>query len=169
MILHVHSNASYLFEPNARSRAGGLFFLSTMPSDNAATASPPLNGAIHITSSIMRNVLASATEAEVGALFYNCQEACMLRITLDEMGHPQPATPVQTDNACAEGIINNTVKQRRSKAMDMRFYWVRDRVRLGHFIVHWKKGDDNRADYFTKHFPPSHHREIRTTYLLPGS
>jgi hypothetical protein len=53
--------------------------------------------------------------------------------------------------------------------MDMRFYWVRDQTRLGHFIVHWKKGDDNRADYFTKHFPPSHHREIRTEYLLPGS
>jgi hypothetical protein len=38
------------------------------------------------------------------------------------------------------GIINDTVKQRRSKAMDMRFYWVRDRTRLGHFIVNWKKG-----------------------------
>jgi hypothetical protein len=89
MILHVHSDASYLSEPNARSRAGGLFFLSTIPSDDVAAASPPLNGAIHITSSIMRNVLASATEAEVGALFYNCQEGCMLRTTLDEMGHPK--------------------------------------------------------------------------------
>jgi hypothetical protein len=141
MILHVHSNASYLSQPNACSRAGGLFFLSTMPSANAtADPPPPINGAIHITSSIMRNVLASATEAKVGALFYNCQEACMLRTTLDEMGHPQPATPVQTDNACAEGIINDTVKQRRSKAMDMRFYWVRDRARLSHFIGIGKKG-----------------------------
>jgi hypothetical protein len=93
MILHVHSDASYLSEPNARSRAGGLFFLSSMPSDDAAAAPPPLNGAIHITSSIMRNVLASATEAEVGALFYNCQEAYMLRTTLDEMGHPNRQRP----------------------------------------------------------------------------
>ena len=147
MVLHVHSDASYLSEPNARSRAGGLFFLSSMPSANANAATdypPPLNGAIHITSSIMRNVLASATEAEVGALFHNCQDACMLRTTLDELGHPQPATPVQTDNACAEGIVNDTVKQKRSKAIDMRFYWVRDS--LGHFIVHWKKGVDNQAN-----------------------
>ena len=146
-------------------------FLSTRPSANTSTASnpPPLNGAIHITSTIMRNVLASATKAEVGALFHNCQDACMLRTALDEMGHPQPATLVQTDNACAKGIANDTVKQKWSKAIDMRFYWVRDRVRLGQFIVHWKKGVDNRADYFTKHFPPSHHRRIRPTYLLPGT
>ena len=170
MILHVHSDASYLSEKEARSRAGGLFFLSSRPSTTPdSDPPPPLNGAIHIVSSIMRNVLASATEAEVGALFHNCQDACMLRTTLDEMGHPQPATRVQTDNACAEGIVNNTVRQRRSKAIDMLFYWVGDRVKLGQFIVHWKKGVENRADYFTKHFPPSHHREIRPTYILPGT
>jgi hypothetical protein len=104
----------------------------------------------------MLNVLASATEAEVGALFHNAQDGSVLRTTLIEMGRPQPATPIQTDNSCAEGIINDTVKQRRSKAIDMRFYWVRDRVRQGQFRVHWKKGADNLADYFTKHHSPQH-------------
>jgi hypothetical protein len=118
MVLHVHSNASFLSKPNTHSRAGGLFFLSTLPSANASADFPlPLNGAIHITSSIMRNVLASATEAEVGALFNNCQDACMLHTTLDKMGHPQPATPVQTDNGCAKGIVNDFVKQKRSKPL----------------------------------------------------
>jgi hypothetical protein len=45
------------------------------------------------------------------------------------MGHPQLATPIQTDNECAPGIVNNTVKQRRSKAIEMRFYWIKDRVK----------------------------------------
>lgn len=166
MILHIHSDASYLSEPQARSRAGGFFFLS----ENTDVTSPDspvpkLNGPIHILSSILNNVMASATEAEVGALFHNAQDACMLRNTLEFIGHPQPPTPIQTDNSCAEGIINDTVKQKRSKAIDMRFYWLRDRAKQGQFAIHWKKGQDNLADYFTKHHPTSHHRNMQSTYL----
>ena len=76
----------------------------------------------------MREVLSSAAEAELGALFHNGKEACPLRIALEEMGHPQPATPMATDNNTASGIATDTVKQKRSKAIDMRFYWIRDRV-----------------------------------------
>jgi hypothetical protein len=165
MILHVHSDASYLSEPKARSRAGGLFFLNGLADPASIAAGPKLNGAVHVNSIIMRNVLASATEAEVGALFHNAQEACILRQTLDELGHPQPATPIQTDNSCAEGILNDTVKQKRSKAIDMRYYWTRDRVEQQQFYIHWKKGTDNYADYFTKQHPPSHHNFIRPSYF----
>jgi hypothetical protein len=69
----------------------------------------------------MKVMISSATEAELGALFHNGKEAAWLRTTLIDMGHPQPATPIQTDNLCAAGIANGTVKQRRSKAIDMRF------------------------------------------------
>jgi hypothetical protein len=171
MVLHVHSDASYLSEKKARSRAGGYFFLSD-PLANPLQAPPPdsppppSNGAVHVHSSILVPVLSSATEAELAALFHNGKEAAMLRTTLEDMGHPQPATPIQTDNACASGICNETVKQRRSKAMDMRFYWIRDRVKQGQFLVHWRKGSENLADYFTKHHSPSHHRKIRSQYLV---
>jgi hypothetical protein len=57
----------------------------------------------------MSPVLSSATEAELGVLFYNGKEAAMLRNTHRNMGHPQSATPIQTDNACATGIANDTV------------------------------------------------------------
>jgi hypothetical protein len=170
MVLHTHSDASYLSEPKARSRAGGLHFLSSSPSDPSKAPDPyappvPLNGAILVVSKIMRMVLASAAEAEIGGLFYNGQEANTIRTVLTEMGHPQPPTLIQTDNNTAAGIANETVKQRRSKAIDMRFYWIRDRVRQGQFIIHWKRGEDNLADYFTKHHPPAHHRRVRSHYL----
>jgi hypothetical protein len=113
----------------------------------------------------MQNVMSSAAEAEFGALFHNAKDAEMLRGILEAMGHPQPATPIQTDNACANGIANDTVKQKRSRAMDMRFYWVRDRVRQGHFYIFWAPGNINLADYYTKHFAPSHHRSIRQNVL----
>jgi len=166
MILRIHSDASYLSETEARSRAGGFFYLGDNTDDSSPDAPPPtLNGAIHISSSIMNNVMASATEAEVGALFHNAQNGCTFRQCLLFLGHPQPATPIQTDNACTEGIINDTVKQKRSKAIDMRFYWVRDRVRQGQFRIYWKPGKDNEGDYFTKHHLASHHREMRPIYL----
>ena len=169
MILYVHSGASYLSEPQARSRAGGYFFLSDPMSQeelaNPDSPLPKINGAIHIICTILQNVMASATEAEVGALFHNAQDACPLRHTLEFLGHPQPATPIQTDNSCAEGIVNDTVKQRRSKAVDMRFYWVRDRVKQKQFYVYWKKGESNWSDYWTKNHATSHHREMRRVFL----
>jgi len=168
MILHVTSDASYLSVSEARSRAGGYFYLSSNIGPTAPKPDdppPPFNGAIHVHSSIIKAVMSSATEAETGALFFNAKEACMLRNTLTDMGHPQPATAIQTDNACAVGIVNSTMKQKRSKAMDMRFYWLRDRVNEGQFIIYWRKGIDNDADYFTKHHPPAHHRAIRSRYI----
>jgi hypothetical protein len=39
-------------------------------------------------------VIASAAEAELGELFLNCKQATIFRLTLEEMGHLQPLTPV---------------------------------------------------------------------------
>ena len=165
MVLHNNTDASYLSESEARSRAGGFFFLSSNPDSLPVGKCPPINGALHIVSTIMRNVMASSAEAEVGAAYINAQEACGLRTTLIEMGWPQPATPITTDNNVAQGIINGTVKQKRSKAIDMRFYWLRDRVEQGQFIIHWRPGMTNLGDYFTKHFSATHHKEVRPLYL----
>jgi hypothetical protein len=85
---------------------------------------------------------------------------------LEELGHLQSPTALITDNSTAAGIANDTVKQRRSKAIDMRYYWIRDRIRQGHFTVEWKKGKQNLADYFTKHHPKRYHVQIRSTYLF---
>jgi hypothetical protein len=55
-----------------------------------------------------------------GGFFDNGKDACPIQMCLEEFGHPQPPTPLKTDNTTAEGIANDTVKQKRSKAMDMR-------------------------------------------------
>ena len=123
------------------------------------------NGPILTKSIIMRNVLASAAEAECGALFDNTREGVPLSNTLLEMHHPQPATPIQVDNSTTNGFANKQIKQQRSKSMDMRFYWIQDRVSQQQFKVYWRPGPTNLADYFTKHHAPSHHRKTRSTYL----
>lgn len=165
MILHIHSDASYLCAPKAKSRAGGYFFLSSHPTKLQPNQPAPPNGAIHVLCSLIGPVVASAAEAEVGAAFMCGQDGCPIRQTLIDLGHPQPATPIQTDNACAQGILSDTIKQRRSKAIDMRFYWLQDRINQNQYTIFWAPGKLNLADYFTKHHAPAHHKRMRSTYL----
>ena len=110
-------------------------------------------------------MVASAAEAEVGGLFQNGQTEVPLIITLHELGFNQPPTPIKTDNSVAEGIVTATVRQKIPKAMDMRFYWMKFRVKQKDFFVYWKPGSQNMGYSFTKHHPPHHHREICATYL----
>jgi hypothetical protein len=160
MILKIHSNASYNSEPQARSRMGGHFYLGNKDLHNDTD-----QGAILASTSIMQAVLSSAAEAEIGALYKNTKKAAILRVTLEEMGYPQPATPVHTDNSTACGIANNNIKQQRSRTIDVRFYWVRDRVRQGKFNIYWQPGKVNLADYYTKHHSAAHHQLVRPLYL----
>ena len=89
-----------------------------------------------------------------------------MRVALEEMGHKQPLTPIQTDNTIAEGIANSSMRKKRTKAMDMRFQWMQDRDNQGHFLIYWKRGLNNLADYFSKHHAPTHHRNMHTPYLV---
>ncbi|KAK1740972.1 hypothetical protein QTG54_008224 [Skeletonema marinoi] len=161
MVLNVHSDAGYLNETKARSRAGGHFFLSSN-NDN-----PPNNGAILNIAHIIKNVMSSATEAELAALYITAREAVYIRIILDELGHKQPPTPLQTDNATAEGVVNNKIQPKRTKAMDMRFHWLRDRQCQEQFRIYWKPGKLNYADYWTKHHAAKHHADIRSEFITP--
>jgi hypothetical protein len=168
MILSICSDAAYLVLPNARSRAAGHFFLSTLPTTTGVTPKPKPNGAIHVLCKTLRTVAASASEAETGALFLNAQEAVPMLTALQEMGHPQPSTgtPLETDNATANGILHANVRLKRSKAFDMRYFWLRDRVDQRQFNLYWSPGSANTADYFSKHHSPQHHKNMRPLYLL---
>ena len=159
MILRIHSDASYLSVPQARSRVGGHFYLSL------GVTIQDTNGPIHCVSKILKNVVSSAAEAEIAATFENCKEAVVIRTTLQELGHPQPPTPVQVDNTTAHGFVNGTIKIKRTKAIDMRYHWVVDRRKQGQFEIYLKPGPENIADYHTKHHTPTHHRHMRPIIL----
>lgn len=162
MILSIESDCSYLSEPEARSRWAGYHFLAKTNTESTHTKP---NAPIHVPCQILKEIVSSAAKGELAAVFHNARDACPIRTCLEELGHPQPATPIITDNTTAIGIAKDTVKQKCSKAMDMRFFWIRDRVRQGQFHIQWRKGSLNRADYMTKHHPASHHRRIRSAYL----
>jgi hypothetical protein len=144
MQLQVQSDASYLCRPGARSVLGGVHFLG-FPDR--------INGPIFCTSKIISCVVASVAEAELGAAFQNAQKAAEFRNTLHELGYPQTPTTIMIDNTVAEGLAANTINARRSKSMDVRFFWLRDRIRKGQFAVKHLAGRWNIADFFTKSLP----------------
>jgi hypothetical protein len=158
MILSVDSDAAYQVASKSRSRASGYHYLGNLDGKL-------FNGAIFILAKIIKSVMQSAAEAECGGLYMNAKEAVPMRITLEELNHPQPATPMRTDNSTADGIMNKTVKQKQSKSMDMRFYWLQDRVEQGQFKMFWAPGKINLADYHSKVQPTTVHRALRPIYL----
>ena len=90
--------------------------------------------------SVIKPLMASAAECETATLFINCQTAIVMRATAMELGHEQPATPVQVDNATTFNYVRGTLQQKCSKSFDVRLHWLRDRTNREQFYVCWEKG-----------------------------
>ncbi len=65
MILAVHSNTGYCNKKKSRYQAGGFFFLTN------DAKHPTNNGAILVIATIIKAVMTSAAEAELGVLYLN--------------------------------------------------------------------------------------------------
>ena len=76
----------------------------------------------------MRNIMASAAEANYGTIFVNAQIVVPIRTTLSEMGWKQVPTSTQVDNSTAVGMVAKELRQKKSKATEMRFYWINARI-----------------------------------------
>jgi hypothetical protein len=146
MTLQLMSDASYLSRPKARSVCGHFGYLG----DTTA-----INGPISCGSWMIDCVCASVAEAETAGGFHAAQAATHHRRILTELGYPQPPTVLRMDNTVALGIASGTMNAKRSKSMDMRFFWIIDRVEQGQFIVSHVPGIWNIADHFTKALPKS--------------
>ena len=166
MILRIDSDAAYLVAPKAKSRIAGFFQCSNKNLPTNSTTS--INGPVHVECRTLRHVVTSAAEAETAALFYNTQTALELINILKALDHPQTTIPVKTDNETAASFVNDTLKRKRSKAWDVRYHWLIEQQKKKNFKIFWDKGDNNLADYHTKHHPPSHHKKMRKNYILHG-
>ena len=137
MVLCVHSDASYLTEPKSRSRAGGHFFMSDN-SDN-----PKNNGDVLNIAQIIKAVMSSAAEAEIGALYLNSRQAIPARTCIIKMGHLQPPTPVQTDDMTALCFVLKNLQLKATKSIDMKFWWMRCRAAQQQFRYYLGAGKFN--------------------------
>lgn len=160
MLLIGAADASFASEPGSRSRAGGILWVGNR------------DGSVHAPllciSALIPIVVASAAEAEYAALYKTGTSTIWARTVLDALGFPQassPGTPLLTDNDCAKAIANRTCKLRRTKALDVRLHWTRDRVDRGLFRMLRCAGPANPADFLTKGHAASHLREVRPMFV----
>ena len=136
MCLHIDSNAAYIFQSKALIRSAGHFYLSNNPPSDNTRPTPSPNGPVLTKCQTIRIVMASAAESETGAIFLNGQQAVPIRTNLTNMGHPQPPTPIKTDSASSYGIPTGNMRQKRYKAFDMRFHWIRCRIKQNQFPLY---------------------------------
>lgn len=58
------------------------------------------------------------------------------------------------------------MQQKRSKSIDMKFHWLKDRaINHNQIAIKWSPGLTNLADYFMKHYSAAHHKRVRPIYL----
>jgi len=163
MVLTIHINTLYLSKPKACSRAGGHMFMS------ANNNIPANNGAVLNILQIIQAIMSSAAEAKLRELFINTNMAVAILLTLEKLGHPQPQTPIQTDKKTANNLITNKIMPKALKSKEMQIHWLHCCDTQGQFRYYWRPGTQNLADYFTKHYPASHHKTSRPMYLTTGS
>ena len=95
MILAIHTNALYLSQPKAKSMAAAHFYFTKDYNRDFN------NGTILTLSTIIKNFIASASKAELVALFYGYKHGILLRTALEEMKNcnnecksPQTTSPL---------------------------------------------------------------------------
>ena len=148
MVLCAHYDAGFHNESKGRSRDEAHILLS------GNDAMPQWNDSMLTLDKIIKFVMSSASEAELGALFITAQEMVAIRKTLEEMKWPQPKSPIQTYNSAAAGVVNNTIVPRKLKKMDRCLHWLRCREYQVKFSYYWARGNFYWGDCSTKHHPP---------------
>ena len=159
MILRMDSDASYNSLPGAKSMHSHCAWLGKKDDPEWR------NGFIDVTAKIIPTVVASASEAEYAGLFMTGRGGRPLRQVLNDIGHIQPPTTITTDNTTAQGIAKDTCKSRRSKAIDMRYHWIRDRVNDKEFNIIWQPGNESSADLNTKKQPAAQMLKMRHRFV----
>ena len=109
MVLCAHSDAGFHNESKGQIRAGAHILLSE--NDDM----PQWNGPVLTLAKIIKFVMSSASEAELGTMFITAQEMVAMQQKLQEMKWPQPKSPLQTENSTAAGVVNNTIVPKKSE------------------------------------------------------
>jgi hypothetical protein len=116
MLLNAFADASYLCRAHARSVAGAIFFLATNTTPPEST--DPFS---HVFSTIIPCIIASAGEAEYVVLLLCCSQTTRCIISYSSIRHGLPIGPniIMCDNTSAIGMATDSIKQKRSKAVDI--------------------------------------------------
>ena len=147
---------SYLYVSKSRSRVEGFHYLGPMP--DPITLLPQQH-------KFLNAPVGAASESEIAAVYINARKAISFRMALLEKGHRQTFTSLWMGKDASFGVLTSRIIPKKSKAIDMRFFWLRDRGNQKQSKLHWREEACNLADYFTKHHATPYHQKMRKIYL----
>ena len=124
ILLKFVSNTVFLLLPQARSRAAAVYHLVWNDKNKQ-------NGLVDVLCQTIKNVVASASEAETGGIYLSAIHCLPIQIACIELVHPQPpnGTPFKTNNSTAHGFLTSNVRSNPYKSFDMRYWWIKDRIK----------------------------------------
>ena len=108
----------------------------------------------------------SSTEAEYIALWEAGKEVSWLRNLHKELGLTQEKpTMLISDSTGAVSIAKNLLFHKRTKHIDSRFHWVREKVQAGRFVTEFCPSQEQTADMLTKPLPqPLHDKHTKSLW-----
>ena len=131
MVLAAYSDAVLHNESKGLSRAGSHVFLAE---------DEPIqiwNGPILTIAQVIKLVMSSAVEDELGAIFITAKEIVPMRQNKTEMGWPKPPTHMHKEKSTAAVVANDTIVVRKTKSMDLRFHWLRCHKTSRQLCFYW--------------------------------
>jgi hypothetical protein len=123
-------------------------------------------GVVSWNSRLQPTVALSSSEAEYMALSATVQEAVHLRQLLSDLGHEQPrSTTIYEDNQSCIAMANNPVNHARTKHINIRYHYVREKVRDGTIKLEYLPTAEQVADMLTKGLPKTRLSIIRNLVM----
>lgn len=121
-------------------------------------------GVVSWSSKLQQTVALSTTEAEYMALAHAAKEAIWLRLLLSEFGIEQEgATIINEDNQGCINLAKNPISHGRTKHIDVRYHFLREKVDENIIQLQYCKTDDMLADSFTKALGRNKYERIRNS------
>jgi hypothetical protein len=149
--------------PHGKHKTGAIIYHS-----NKDDPPEKIGNITEVLCKLPRDVVASIAEGEYCSQFLTGQTAYWHRVINERMGYPQPPTILYGDNTTAIGIATDSIKVKKSKAMDKNLHWIKDRTRLGDFLPMYIPTEKNSADYQTKNLAvKEHNRQVRNYVKFP--
>lgn len=105
----------------------------------------------------------SSTEAEFVALTETCKEVCWLNRIAAELKIEVPeTTTIYTDSQSAISMINNQKFSNRTKHIETKYHFIRDKVLSKEVILKYKSTEKNIADMLTKPLGSTKIKDLRS-------
>lgn len=132
-----YSDSDYASDIETRKSTTGYLFLMN-------------NGPITWTSRKQQTIALSTMEAEFMAACDATKELLWLKQFLNELGEPKSSICLFVDNQAAIRLICNPVYHQRSKHIDVRYKFIREKVEQGTLTVEYIESSNQLADFLTK-------------------